>query len=115
MTKSELRQMIREVLKEELASNKPIAEAVQSGKKYVLATKENPRAEERVFVFLDQTSYNYKLGCLLDLATTDYEDSVADARETANVVLDSVLVDRLYILQANNLVCVDSFDYLEEA
>lgn len=115
MTKSELKQIIHEVLKEELTSNKHISEAVQSGKKYVLATKKNPRMQERVFVFLDQASYNYKLGCLLDLATTDFEDSVADARETANAALDSVLVDRLYILQANNLVCVDSFDYLEEA
>lgn len=115
MTKSELRQMIREILKEELTSSKHITEAVQSGKKYVLATKETPRMQERVFVFLDPNSNNYKLGCLLDLATTDFEDSVTDARETANLALDTVLVDRLYILQANNLVCVDSFDYLEEA
>lgn len=114
MTKSELRQMIREVLQEELASNKRITEAAQASKKYVLATKQAPKRQERVFVFLDPASSDFKLGRLQDLATTDYEDSVAEAKETANIVLDTVLVDRLYILQADNLDCVDSFDYLEE-
>lgn len=116
MTKSELRQMIREVLKEELSkpSNSSITEAASTQKKYVLATKEAPRANERVFVYLDQNNYNYKLGTLLDLAVSDFEDSVTDARETANIALDTLLVDRLFTLQANNLKCVDSFDYLEE-
>jgi hypothetical protein len=115
MKKSELRQMIREMLYEELSNSKcNLSEAASVKKRYVLSTKEAPTANERVFIYLDQNGYNYKLGNLLDLALSDYEDSVTDARETANNALDTLLVDRLFILQANNLKCVDSFDYLEE-
>jgi hypothetical protein len=89
-------------------------EAVSTQKRYVLATKEKPRINERVFVYLDG-NYNYRLGALLDLAVSDYKDSISTAREEANLALDTITAHRLYILQANNLKCVDSFDYLEEA
>jgi hypothetical protein len=77
-------------------------------------TKEKPRINECVFVYLDG-NYNYRLGTLMDLAVSDYKDSISAAREEANLALDTITVHRLYILQANNLKCVDSFDYLEEA
>jgi hypothetical protein len=193
MTKSELRQMIREVLKEELASKKLLKEASQSdqskrlkraaivyliehGKKniaqllnqfdfvitdtiapgtieitggvlnihtdlangpfnvmlaaiaqavksnnngtnktatprYVIASKYNPTISDIAFYQFDSGLFDFKL---VDLASATVENSLGDARFTANNILSMSDLHRIYILDADTLAEVDSLDYYND-
>jgi hypothetical protein len=82
-------------------------------KAYIIASKANPSANEQMFYHHvgDEYSMHYKTVCLKYLTKDDYYKSLGDARFIANIILSMSDLHRIYILDANTLVEVDSLDY----
>jgi hypothetical protein len=78
---------------------------------YVIATKYNPTATEKVFYQVDMDNFDFTL---VDLSAATVEASLGRARFNANNILSMSDLHRIYILDANTLAEVDSLDYYND-
>lgn len=93
------------------AANNAKNTAKASTPSYVIATKYNPTAIEKVFYQVDMDNFDFTL---VDLAAATVETSLGGARFNANNILSMSDLHRIYILDANTLAEVDSLDYYND-